>query len=35
LPMEWTEEDEELAAREWSDGVTIKLNGSTRQRDSS
>jgi len=35
LPMEWTEEDEEAAARQWSDGMTNKLNGSTGQRDSS
>ena len=35
LPMEWTDEDEEAAAKQWSNGVTNKLNGSTGQRDSS
>jgi tRNA (adenine57-N1/adenine58-N1)-methyltransferase len=35
LPMEWTEEDEKAAAREWSYGVINKLNGSSGQRDSS
>ncbi len=35
LPMEWTDEDEEAAAKQWSNGVTNKLNGSTEQRDSS
>ena len=35
LPMEWTEKDEETAAKEWSDGVINKLNGSSGQRDSS
>ena len=35
LPMEWTDEDEEAAATQWSNGVTNKLNGLTGQRDSS
>lgn len=35
LPMEWTEEDEETAARQWSNDVTNKLDGPTGQRDSS
>jgi tRNA (adenine57-N1/adenine58-N1)-methyltransferase len=26
LPMEWTEKDEEIAARQWSNDVTNKLN---------
>jgi len=33
LPMEWTDEDEEAAAKQWSNGVMNKLNGSSGQRD--
>lgn len=35
LPMEWTEEDEEAAASQWSNDLTNKLNGLTGQIDSS